>query len=300
MSKSKRTAVNPTYATPTSPAMSETGADDKEKLHLSPAEFGAQLKVLGDEVKDLVKIARKVGSLKSGEHLVAPSGEKIGAKELNSMVSAHVKTLKQLKKNYTARAKRKKRSGLTKEGKERKKTNTFAKPVFLKQPLIDFFRNANFGNVPGTNEPVQGLIENLLEAGVLSRGMVTQLMTIYAFVNPEMRYTEGGKIYYRVTPEMEKYLGPYIDQLERTDDGVTKSGAKRDKFRRDKFIYNLLQPIVKLGMYDNESLAQLDDSEEKMDYLKNPDVVKAVEAAEAEVTAAKKAIDTELGRNVKE
>ena len=91
---SEKKQVNITFATATSPALSENGETEKERQNLTVQEFAAQLKASGQEVRDLVKIARRVGALKSGQHLTI-NGEEFGAKQLNTLVSTHIRTLRQ-------------------------------------------------------------------------------------------------------------------------------------------------------------------------------------------------------------
>jgi hypothetical protein len=302
MSKKTATKVNIEYATATSPALSETGKSEKERLHLSPAEFGEQIKVLGDEVKNLVKLARKVGQLKSGQHFKV-GGEQFGAKELNALVSTHVKTLKQLKKNYTARGKRKSRPTLTKEGKPRKKVDGFGKASFIQQPLIDFFRNANLGVIPGTKRRLQEVFESLLERGVLSRGIMTSLLTIYEFENG-LRFEESyvdkdGKTktrkWFKAGPEMEQHLGPYLAQAEADDkaksdaDMVDSRGNVKPRFNRNKFLYNRLQSIMNPGIVEKEQLESLEDSEARFAYLADPEIAKELAEVKAVVSTARAA-----------
>jgi len=290
MSRVKK-QVNLTYATAESPAMSEHGKDDKERLHLSPDEFKAQLKRLGEDVKDLVNIARKVGSAKTGLPFEI-EGEQIGPKELVKMRSTYVKTLNQLKKNYAARGIRKKRSLLTKDGKVRKPTEGFGKPSFLEQPMIDFLMNANFGMVPGTNQPLRETFREMVESyTILSHAIITQLMTIYVFLNKGARYEEDGKTWYKATPEMLKYLGAYIQKAEDDDaakpdsEMVDTKGNLKQRFNRNKFGYQRLQNIVTPGI-----VKKADVPEEKMAYLTNDDIKATLKQIKDQVSQAKEIV----------
>ena len=100
-------------------------------------------------------MARKVGAAKAGHYELA-DGTSFGAKELNALVSRHNKTLKQLKKNYTARGSRKKRSPLTKSGAVRKTGDGFKKGSYLRPELVAFLQNANFGSVNGPTGGASG------------------------------------------------------------------------------------------------------------------------------------------------
>ena len=262
-----------TLASADSPAMS-TGVDDKERQHLTPSEFGQQLSVLANETKELVKIARKVGALKSGQQLQLSTGAMIGAKELNKMVTEHNKTLKQLKKNYTARGSRKKRSALTKAGAVRKTGDGFGKGSFLRPELLAFVSNANFGavNGPAGGTPVRDVIAPLLESGLLSRSILTVLFTIYEFANG-LRFERDGKKYFQAGPQMSQYLGSYLSQLEAADraksdaEMLDKNDKPKPRFDRNQFVYNRLQSIAQPGLVATDEL----DAERRA-YIENPQV----------------------------
>ena len=280
MSKQARAKkeIKITYATESTPAMSLTGETEKEKLHLSPAEFGAQLSAHAAEFKRLVKMGRDLGKAKGGK--VTIDGKTFGAKELNKLVSREVKALKQLKKNYTARGSRKKRSKLTKKGQVRKTGDGFGKGSFLEPPLIAFLKAANFG---AQNAQIHAAIDPLLDQGVLSRAILTPLMTTYMFANG-LRFEENGKKYFRTNDQLNSMLGPYIGAEESGDTGVSKSGKPRMRFSRNKFVYNRLQSIVNPGIKSKDAL-----SAEELAYVSNPAIVQALAAAQAVATAANKA-----------
>ena len=250
----KKAQVNITFATATSPALSENGETEKERQNLTVQEFAAQLKASGQEVRDLVKIARRVGALKSGQHLTI-NGEEFGAKQLNTLVSTHIRTLRQLKKNYTARGTKKKRvpRANAKQGKG------FNQASFLEAPLVNFLRSANLGNVPQTNQPLRDVLKPVLDNNVLSRGILTPLLTIYEFHNG-LRFEQDGKKFFRAGPDMEKHLGPYLSALEASDRRKTdeqmldKNGKPKLRFDRNKFVYNRLQSIVNPGFKKQDSL----------------------------------------------
>jgi hypothetical protein len=289
MARSPKKEVKIQFATATTPAMSMVGATDKERMHLTPAEFAVQLKATSQEVKDLVKIARKVGALKSGSQLQLADGSLMGAKELNTLVSSHIKTLKQLKKNYVARGSKKKRSPTTKDGTLRKVGDGFGQPSFLSPELVAFLRTANFGNVPGTNTPLRDVLEPVLQYGILSRAIMTPLLTIYEFANG-LRFEQDGKKFFRAGPEMVTNLGPYLTALEASDRAKTdaqlvdKNGKKKLRFDRNKFVYNRLQSIVNPGFRSQASL-----SEDEKAYVAN-DQIKATLAQIQQVVSAAKEV----------
>jgi len=275
MAKSKaKTTLQINLATSEAPAQSLVGETEKERLHLSPAEFRVQLKALGEEVRNLVKIARKVGSLKSGQYIEV-AGAKFGAKELNKLVFNHVKTLKTLSKNYTARGQKKKKG----DTKANRTGEGFAKGSFFEAPLISFLKKANFGS---QNAAIHAQIDPLLDQGVLSRGILTPLLTTYMFAN-NLRFEDNGKIFYRVNAEMNEALGPYISEVETTDTGSNKKGNARAKFVRNKFVYNRLQSIVNPGIREKANLTQ-----DELDYVNNQAVIDALAAAQKAVSEAEK------------
>jgi hypothetical protein len=273
MSKTKKQVVI-TYATATTPALSETGNDDKERLHLSPAEFNAQIKRLVAETKALVKMGRKLGD-KAGASIELENGEKFTAKDLNALVTTHVKTLRQLKKNYSARGRKKKSAAAPRAA--RKSGEGFSKGSFLEPPLISFLRSANYGPM---NAEIHAAIDPLLDQGVLSRAILTPLLTTYMF-NKGLRFEENGKKYFKVNPEMNKALGPYLSTAEANDTGVSKSGKARPKFNRNQFVYNRLQTIVNPGIRDKSEL-----SAEEQAYVENQAVKDTLAEAQTVVSRA--------------
>jgi hypothetical protein len=295
MSRSKK-EVNITFATATTPARSMNGGTEKEQLHLTPAEFAAQLKASGQEVKDLVKIARKVGSVKSGHQIRLSNGELVGAKELNVLVSTHIKTMKQFKKNYTARGSKKKRSTLTKSGAVRKTGEGFAQASFLEAPLVEFLRTANFGMVPGTDTPLRTVLEPVLQYNMLSRAIMTPLVTIYEFVNG-LRFEAAvvlpdGKTkmkkFFKAGPDMVAKLGPYLTALEAKDraksdaDLVDANGKIKLRFDRNKFVFNRLQSIVNGGFRSQKTL-----DENELQYVSNQQIKDTLRDIQKVVSAAR-------------
>ena len=287
--KTKEVTITP--ATSTTPAMSAQGGTDKARMHLTPAEFGQQLNILAQEAKDLVKMARRVGALRSGQSLKLANGESFGAKELNGLVSRHTRTLRQLKKNYTARGTRKPRSNVTKAGVARKKGDGFAKGSFLRPELLAFLQNANFGGVlgPAGGQSVREVIAPLLQAGLLSRSLLTVLFTIYEFVNG-LRFEQDGKKFFSAGPDMQKFLGPYLSQLEAADraktdaEMVDKKGNPKLRFDRNRFVYNRLQSIVQPGLFSKGELDQ-----QRLDYIENAQVKQALQDAQTALSATLKA-----------
>ncbi len=289
MTSRKTVQVNITNATSTTPAMSEHGETDKERSNLTVQEFAAQLKASGQEVRELVKLARKVGSLKSGQQLRLPNGDLFGAKELNALTSSYIKTLKQLKKNYTARGTKKKR--VPKAGASSRVGKGFATPSFLEAPLVEFLRHAELGKIPGTNQRLQEALEPVLQYGILSRAIMTPLLTIYEFHNG-LRFEQDGKKFFRAGPAMEKYLGPYLSALEASDRAKTdaemtdKNGKQKMRFDRNKFVYNRLQSIVNPGFKPQESL-----NETEKQYVDSPEIQQTLERIQQIVSSSKSQVN---------
>ena len=281
---SEKKQVNITFATATSPALSENGETEKERQNLTVQEFAAQLKASGQEVRDLVKIARRVGALKSGQHLTI-NGEEFGAKQLNTLVSTHIRTLRQLKKNYTARGTKKKRV----QRESARQGLGFGTPSFLEAPLVEFLRGADLGFVPNTKTRLQDVLEPVLQYGILSRAIMTPLLTIYEFHNG-LRFEQDGKKFFRAGPQMEKYLNPYLSALEASDraksaaEMTDKNGKQKLRFDRNKFVYNRLQSIVNPGFRAQDSL-----NETEKQYVNSPEIQATLQNIQAVVSAAKAA-----------
>ena len=274
MSKGKK-SIQIVYATSTTPAESLVGETDKQRFHLSPAEFKLQLKATAADVKSLVKIARKIGKAGSVE---LDDGEVVGAKKLNALVAEHIKTLYQSTKNYAARATKKKSAST----KPRKAGEGFSKGSFLQDPLINFLRSANFG---ANNEAVHAAIDPLLDQNVLSRAILTPLLTLY-LVSNGLRFEEAGedgkmKVFYKTNAQMNKALGPYLTAEEESDTGFGKSGNARRIFDRNQFVYNRIQSFLNPGIMDKDSL-----DADQVAYLENAAVKQAIADAQAVVSQA--------------
>lgn len=247
------------HGTATDAALSATGTD-KQRLHLDPKEFRMELGELAKEVKALVHIARKVGK---NNKIVVKGGEEVGPKQLNAMVADHNRRLKQLSKNYSARGRRKRGVASTRV---RREGAGFDAPVFLRQPLIDFLRAADFGLTPD-GQRVNDVLAPFLESGILNRSTLTPLIVIYS--HTKLRDVEQGvdkngkakeKIFYHVDPVMQKYLGPYVAELVAADKAKTgaqmvdKKGNTKLRFDPKRFGYARFQSIVNPGVYKKEEL----------------------------------------------
>lgn len=277
--KKEKKEYNVTMPTDKLPAMIE-GETEQDQMNLSPAEFKFVLRQLAKDYKQLVGMARKIGEKPDGIEL--DDGTHFGAKELNALVSRQNKALKNLGKNYQAHGKKKKRA----QTGEPRKGDGFAKGSFLRPELVEFLRNANFGN-DSEGRPLKETLEPLLKQSMLSRAILTPLLTIYMFVNGH-RFMEGGKVYFRAGPEMVKYLGAYLTALEQGDKNLSdderrsSNGQVKPRFDRNKFVYNRLQSIVNPGIIPARDLDQ-----QHLDYVERPEVKTALAKAQGIVSQAK-------------
>jgi hypothetical protein len=255
------------------------GGEEADRLNLDPREFEHVLAELARGYKDLVALARKIGT---SEGFELQNGEKLGARELNALVSEQSKKLKSLKKNYTAHGKKKKRVQTGNQGKGK----GFAKGSFLRPEFEQFLMNANFGN-DADGRALRETLAPLLKDHILSRGILTPLLTIYMIVNGLRYKDDNGKVKYRVGPEMEKYLGAYFDDLEKKDRALSdedmrdKNGRPKPRFDRNGFVYNRIQSIVSHGVIPSEDL-----TDDHRAYLASPEVEGKLERAQAVVSAA--------------
>ena len=263
MSKSKNPILF-TLATEESPALT-TGSTTKEQMHLSPAEFGQQLSVIANHNKELIKMARKVGS----GQVTLDNGKPFGVKELNALVTRNNRALKQLKKNYSARGTRRKRAGAA----ARKPGDGFGHGSFINETLRDFLATADFGTVDGTpnGTPVRDVIAPLLEQNYLSRSLMTILWVIYGYT-ANLRFVEDKKKFYRASADMNRFLGDYMTAAEQEDAAASaaslldKNGNPKPRFNRNKFIFNRWQTISNPGFIPKEDLSQ-----EHVDFLNTDD-----------------------------
>jgi hypothetical protein len=95
--------------------------------------------------------------------------------------------------------------------------------VFLKPEMINFLTNVDFGNIKGTNIPINFLLAPLLEKGVLSRAIVNILLATY--LNKYKLNSRG----FNTTPEMNNYLSSYFDEIDKDIKNVNH------KFNRNSF-----------------------------------------------------------------
>lgn len=120
----------------------------------------------------------------------------------------------------------------------------FLLPLFVRQPIIDFIRNANF------DHSLKEVLRPLLKAGVFSYAILTQLFILYLKIN--LLEIQENPRHYRVDENMNKYLAPYLDELE-----------SKGKFDRNNFRYPNIPSIFLLGTY-KEKERKLDDKTQRL------------------------------------
>ena len=280
------------HGSATEPAMSATG-DDKQRLHLDPAEFRQELKQLTEEVKALVRVARKVGK---NNKVLIKGGEEVGPKQLNAMVADHNRRVKNLAKNYVARGRRKRGAGVPKR---QNAGAGFNNPVYLRPELVNFLRTANFGTA-ANGQQISELLSSFLDSGILSRSTLTPLLVIYAFRNG-LRNVEQGvdkngkpkkRIFFSAGPAMQSTLGPWLAQLEAADKAKTTAqltdakGNVKPRFDRNRFLYSRLQSIVNPGIVPKDQLTAPQQT-----ILENPEVKGALAQLQTILTATREQVN---------
>lgn len=83
-------------------------------------------------------------------------------------------------------------------------------PVILNFNLTNFLLNTDFKNF---NFEIHEVIDPLLKKSIFNRAGLILLFLIYFKVN-NLIIKEGGKIFYTIDEQMNKYLNPYLTELE--------------------------------------------------------------------------------------
>lgn len=139
--------------------------------------------------------------------------------------------------------------------------SAFSSPVYLKQPLIDFFSNADFGKTE-SGIPIRNIVLPLIMKGVMNRNLITVLLTLYVKVNNLSSVGADGRKYLSAGPDMEKYLGSYLDDLETADRSKTDAemldmrGNSKLRFNRNQFVFSRLMSIANSGIYKRDELTE--------------------------------------------
>jgi len=134
----------------------------------------------------------------------------------------------------------------------------FESIVFLREPLIQFIKNANFGGIAGPDggAKIQVILEPYLERGILTRSIIFMLFSLYTYAN-HLSFKENGTTYFKVGPDVQKYLTPYINLLE--DRGINPN----------KFRYNNFQSFGHYGIIPTTELNETQKNVVKDEVLTN-------------------------------
>jgi len=254
MSKAKR-EVGIVFATDTTPAH-VIGSDHTKKpgQNIDPADFKLQLDAINQEIKDIVKLALKVGSVKPGQRLRI-KGVDFGRRDVNALTSIVNKRVRQLKKNYVARNLRVKKKRAPSDNKG------LSAPAFVTEELKNFLLNANFGK-DAKGKAISSHFAEVLENNMFNRTLLTSLASRYSKASGvrEVQVDENDKesIHFHADPVMEEYLGPYLEFLETNEQDpanqVTKSGEPRAPFDRADFAHNRFASIFSQGFVGKDDL----------------------------------------------
>jgi len=239
--------------------------DEKLRFKLTTTQFGQQLSILAGQVKEIKRLSLEVG--KRGE-VTTKDGRKVGRRELTKMTNDYIKSLRTLKKNYSAQARKKPRSSLTKEGRPRKQGKGLSGAVFVRAPLKNFLLTTNYG--PRDAE-IKGIIRPLLAQDVISRAIVGSLLGLWSKQNKFSVMEDGKeKSYFRADQAMTSNLGPYLQETR----------GKYPEFDQNKFKYARLQNIVNPGMLTKGQL-----SAQQLQYTEDDGVQQVLNQAKTQVSA---------------
>ena len=276
MSKAKRAPrvkkpLTFTVATTEMAAYDPSVADEKLRFKLTSTQFGQQLSVLAGQVKEIKRLSLEVG--KRGE-LTTKDGQKVGRRELTKMTNDYIKSLRTLKKNYSAQARKKPRSAFTKDGEPRKQGKGLSGAVFVQAPLKNFLLTTNYG--PRDAE-VKAIIQPLLVQDIISRAIVGSLLGLWSKQN-KFTVMENGKqkSYFRADAAMKGSLTPYFDIVRNNPD---PKKASFPDFNEDKFKYARLQNIVNPGILTKEQL-----NAQQLQYTNDAGVQVVLNKAKAQVS----------------
>jgi hypothetical protein len=128
--------------------------------------------------------------------------------------------------------------------------NNVSRGLYIREEMIDFLSHANFGFFPGTEIPLNFSFFPLLDLKIFPVVFLTRLFQTYAEVN-NLQFSENGKKYYKAGPDMEKYLGNYLDALEEKDrekgEVYDAKGNLKPSFNRNRFVFNQHPSIYSYG-----------------------------------------------------
>jgi len=110
----------------------------------------------------------------------------------------------------------------------------FGRIRHIKQELVDFLLNADFGDYKsnGIVVPLNYILFPLLDNKFLNMASVTKLFTIYLM---KYKITANGQKFFQAGPEMNRYLNKQLTELE---------NDKNKSFDRNKFRFNKIPYII--------------------------------------------------------
>jgi hypothetical protein len=110
----------------------------------------------------------------------------------------------------------------------------FQKLIYIKQELLNFLLNADLGTYKTDNleVPINYILLPVLDKNIFNIATTSTLFRKYL---NKYKFMEGEKIYYRVGPEMDKYLNKQLTELENNTN---------KPFNRNKFTFNRINEIV--------------------------------------------------------
>lgn len=124
----------------------------------------------------------------------------------------------------------------------------FETPVYIKPEMKEFLLNTNFRSIDGI--PVNFYLVPLLKYNVANRIILTILFTSY-LKNLE-KIKENGETYYKVDQNMNTYLSPYLEEIEKEDlnkpERTDRRGRVVPNFNRNKFKMNRILSISTKGI----------------------------------------------------
>ena len=110
----------------------------------------------------------------------------------------------------------------------------FLRAVILDFNLTNFLLNADFKNF---NFEIHEIIDPLMKKSIFNRAGLTLLFLIYFKLN-NLIIKEGGKMFFTIDEQMNKYLNPYLTELEN----------KTVNFNRYKFLFNNMISVINKGV----------------------------------------------------
>lgn len=227
--------------------------------NLSNAGFGNRLSAIQKNNSNLHRLSAAVYNLKKDEQLIFPDGRSLGRKEIKAAVTLVNKDISALKVNYVAHGKGSRKPRKPGSG------GGFLDPVLVRDELRNFFINADFGPENPTDPTSAPLSSKLSvgQTGVISRGLITALLSIYANVHG-MQQDDEEKQYLTATPEMDKYFSAVYPVLIQDDIDEPrffkkdKNGVRKPipRFDPKHFRYADFQRIIKPYAMKKEELTK--------------------------------------------